>query len=105
MGQVKALFYIPLRDNDGRDLTVETEELRMELYLRFVGWTFLGFVKGAYRMADGTQALDESGAYVVVLDESRLPELEQALLAFKSKTTQEAIYLEIQRQVEIRFLK
>ena len=87
MGQVKALFYIPLRDNDGRDLTVETEELRMELYLRFVGWTFLGFVKGAYRMAVGTQALDESGAYVVVLDESRLPELEQALLAFKSKTT------------------
>jgi len=105
MSQVKALFYIPLRDNDGRDLTAEIEDLRLELYLRFVGWTFLGYVKGTYRMADGTQAEDESGAYVVVLDEARLPELEQALLTFKSKTTQESIYLEIQRDVEVRFLK
>jgi hypothetical protein len=36
-----------------------------------VGWTFLGYVKGVYRMADGTQALDESGAYVVVLEIQR----------------------------------
>src|SRR4051794_20072989 len=105
MAQVKAVFYIPLRDNDGRDLAAESEDLRMELYLRFVGWTFLGYVKGAYRMADGTQALDESGSYTVTLDESRLPELEQTLLTFKNKTTQEAIYLEIHRNVEVRFLK
>lgn len=104
MAQVKALFYIPLKDNDGRDLTDETEELRTEMYVRFVGWTFVGYVKGAYRMADGTQALDESGSYVVILDESRLPELEQILRDFKAKTLQEAIYLEIHRQVDVRFI-
>ncbi len=48
MAKVKALFYIPLRDNDGRSLTTETEDLQAELYLRFVGWTFLGYVKGAF---------------------------------------------------------
>src|SRR5215471_9685001 len=100
MGRVKAVFYIPLKDNDGRDLSVETDELRVELYVRFVGWTFLGYVKGAYRMADGSRALDESGAYVVVLEESRVPELEQVLRDFKAKTLQEAIYLEIQRDVD-----
>src|SRR4051794_15711144 len=104
MAKVKALFYLPLKDNDGRDLTAETEEVRTELYIRFVGWTFLGYVKGAYRMADGTQALDESGAYMVILDESRLPELEQILRDFKAKTLQEAIYLEIQRDVDVRFI-
>src|SRR5437764_10066025 len=105
MARVKALFYIPFRDNDGRDLAEEIEELRSELYLRFVGWTFLGYVKGAYRMADGTQALEESGAYMVILDEARLPELEQVLRDFKSKTLQEAIYLEIQRDVDVRFIR
>ena len=55
-------------------------------------------------MADGSQALDESGAYVVILDESRLPELEQVLRDFKGKTLQEAMYMEAQREVDIRFL-
>jgi ribosomal protein S21 len=41
---------------------------------------------------------------VVVLDESRVPELEQVLREFKAKTTQEAIYLEIQRDVDVRFI-
>jgi hypothetical protein len=104
MAQLKALFYIPLRDNDGRSLATETQDLQAELYLRFVGWTFMGYVKGAFRMADGTQALDESGAYVVILEEARVPELEQVLREFKSKTLQEAIYLEIQRHVDVRLI-
>jgi len=104
MAQVKALFYIPLRDNDGRSLVTEAQDLQAELYLRFVGWTFLGYVKGTFRMADGTQALDESGAYVVILEEARIPELEQVLREFKSKTLQEAIYLEIQRDVVVRYI-
>jgi len=94
-----------LKDNDGRDLAVETLELQTELYVRFVGWTFLGYVKGAWRMADRTQALEESGAYVVILDESRLPELEQVLRDFKAKTLQEALYLEIHHHVEVRFVQ
>src|SRR5436309_7928071 len=97
MAQVKAVFYIPLRDNDGRSLAHETDDLEVELFLQFGGWTFQGYMKGTYRMADGTRALDESGAYFVVLEESRIGELERALRDFKSKTQQEAIYLEVQR--------
>jgi hypothetical protein len=104
MASVKALFYIPLRDSDGRSLADETDDLEVELFQRFAGWTFQGYVKGTYRMADGTRALDESGAYFVVLDETRVDELEQALRDFKAKTQQEAIYLEIQRDVDVRFI-
>ena len=42
MSEVKALFYLPLRDSDGRELRVEIEELLAELYVRFAGWTFQG---------------------------------------------------------------
>jgi len=105
MAQIKAVFYIPLKDNDGRDLAAETQDLQTELYVHFVGWTFLGYVKGTWRMADGTQSLDESGAYVVILEEARLPELEQVLRDFKGKTLQEALYLEIHRHVEVRFVQ
>jgi hypothetical protein len=94
-----------LRDNDGRDLAAEAEEVKTELFVRFAGWTFLGYVKGAFRMADGTQSLDESAAYMVTLDEGRLGELEQVLREFKKKTSQEAIYLEIQRDIDVRFIR
>jgi hypothetical protein len=104
MSQVKALLFIPVQDNDGRDLTPEIDELRVELFIRFDGWSSLGYVQGAYRMADGTPSLDVSESYVVVLDESRVPELESLLRDFKSKTLQEAIYLEIQRDIEVRFI-
>lgn len=104
MAEVKALFYLPLRDNDGRELTELIESLEAELFVHFSGWTFQGYVKGAYRMADGTQSLDESGAYVVVLDESRIGELETMLQNFKSHTLQEAIYLEIHKDVDVRYL-
>jgi hypothetical protein len=104
MASVKALFYIPLRDNDGRSLADETADLEVDLFIRFGGWTFQGYVKGAYRMADGTRALDESGAYFIFLDENRIAELEQALRDFKARTQQEALYLEIQRDVDVRFI-
>lgn len=104
MVDVTVLFYLPLRDHDGRDLFEEIAALQAELFVRFSGWTFQGYVKGAYRMADGTQALDESAAYVVVLDEDRIDGLEQLLRDFKSKTLQEAIYLEIHRDADVRFI-
>jgi hypothetical protein len=104
MAEVKALFYLPLHDNDGRDLIEEIVALQDELFVRFAGWTLQGYVKGAYRMADGTQALDESAAYIVVLDEARVGELEQLLRDFKHKTLQETLYLEIHRDVDVRFI-
>jgi hypothetical protein len=55
-------------------------------------------------MADGSHSEDESAAYSVVVEETRIDELRRILLEFKSKTEQEAIYLEIQRNVEVLFL-
>jgi hypothetical protein len=105
MASVKALFYLPLKDNDGRELTEEIEDARTELYARFGGWTFQGYVQGAFRMPDGSQSMDVSAAYVVILDESRLETLEEVLRRFRERTLQAVIYLEIQRDVEMRFVK
>jgi hypothetical protein len=104
MAKVKAVFYLPLEDNDGRDLSIEADILETELYLHFVGWTRLGLVQGAYRMESGVPAIDVHRAYAVILDNSRLPELEEILTSFKRKTLQEAIYLEIQWNVDVRFI-
>ena len=105
MAKVKALFYLPVKDNDGRRLKVEIEDTIAELYRRFLGLTFLGYFKGAFQMSDGSQALDRSAAYAIVLDESRVDELEQVLRNFRNKTTQEAIYLEIQRNIDFRLVR
>lgn len=104
MAKVKAQFFLPMVDVDGRDLDREIIALEMELYIRFVGWTFQGHVRGSYQMADGTQAVDESAWYMIVLDENRVAELEELLREFKRKTKQEAIFLEIERDVDIRFV-
>lgn len=61
MNLAKATFFLPLRDNDGRDLLAEHEVVRKAVYDLFDGWTFIGYFDGAYRMADGTQSLS-SGA-------------------------------------------
>ena len=104
MAKLKAVFFIPLTDNDGRDLKPERIALETEMYVLFVGWTKLGVVEGAYRMADGAQMVDHHVAYMVIFDESRVPELEDVLRRFKAKTAQESIYLEIQYNFEVRFI-
>ena len=104
MAQVKATFYLPVEDNDGRELRAEIQAVRDDLFALFVGWTFLGYVKGAFLMSDGTQIIDDSEAYMVILDEDRVYELERVLAEFKVKTLQEAIYLEIIRNVDIRMI-
>ena len=96
MAQVKVRFYLPLRDNDGRELKAEIDEVEVGLVTAFGGWTLTSVVKGAYLMTDKTPVHDESNAYEVVMDESRVPEVKALLLAFKAKTTQEAIYFETQ---------
>ena len=55
-------------------------------------------------MATGEQALDTSAVYQVILEENDVPELEKILRRFKAKTGQEAMYLELDRNVEVRFL-
>jgi hypothetical protein len=55
-------------------------------------------------MADGSMALDESGWYSIVIEDSRIDELTQVLADFKETTLQGAIYLEIQRDIEMRYV-
>jgi len=78
MALVKATFFLPLRDNDGRDLTAESVIVMMKLFNHFDGWTYLGEVRGAFRMPDGTESLDESKAYLVILDEARFRNLSRS---------------------------
>jgi hypothetical protein len=55
-------------------------------------------------MADLRPAYDICKAYSIVMDENRLVELKSLLHEFKAKTTQEAIYLEIQHDVDVQFI-
>ena len=105
MARIKAHSLLPLRDNDGRDLSTEIEEVRDALFVAFGGWTFQGYVQGTFLMHDQSVSVDTSASHFVLLEETELPELETILQTFKSKTTQEAIYLEVHRQVDIRFVE
>lgn len=104
MARIKFVFYLPIRDNDGRDLRPDILAVEEELFNRFNGWAMTGPVRGAYRMADRTPAYDDLLAYAVVADESRVPELREVVAAFKAKTTQEAIYTEVQYNLSVDFL-
>lgn len=104
MAQVKATFYLPIKDNDGRDLLPGHEVVKQGVFDLCDGWTRAGTVDGAYRMADGSPSYDRSRVYIAVLDESRVGDLKELLRAFKSATLQEAIYLEVQHGVEFAFV-
>ncbi|MBM3992637.1 MAG: hypothetical protein FJ303_00545 [Planctomycetes bacterium] len=104
MAKIKAIFYIPICDNDGRNLDDEIDELEFDLYAEFIAWTKNGMIAGTYQMPDGSRSDDVHMVYSIFMDESRLKDLENILLAFKAKTTQESIYLEIQRNVEVRLI-
>jgi hypothetical protein len=105
MSQTKAVFLLPRRDNDGRDLSAELRAAEAELLRRFGRWTLMGVARGTYTMPDGTTAEDESNEYALVLDPGRVPEVEQVLREFKAKTKQESIYLELTPDVQIRYVK
>ena len=102
MAQVKAVFLLPLADNDGRTLSAEVADAEAEVYRLFGRWTRRGPVGGTYKQQDGSQALDHSNEYTLLLDDRQLPELERVLAEFRSKTKQDAIYLELTFDVNVR---
>jgi hypothetical protein len=104
MALVKATFYLPVQDNDGSDLASDIAEVENDCFVAFGGWTLSGYFKGTWRMEGGVCHVDTSAVYMVVLDASQLVELEAILLRFKGKTTQEKLYLEVEHNVDVRFL-
>jgi hypothetical protein len=104
MALVKATFFLPLRDNDGRDLVEDIGVVEDECFLAFGAWTFSGFFKGVWRMESGERRIDSSAAYMVIVNERDIAELEEILRRFKAKTTQEAIFLEVEHDVDLRLL-
>lgn len=104
MPEVQALFFLPVADNDGQKLTKEIREARDRVYSLCDGWTFLGGIVGAFKMSDGSRSIDKSHAYMVLIDEVDIPVLEEILRDFKSQAKQEAIYLEIRRNIDVRFI-
>ncbi len=104
MANVKVVVFLPVRDNDGRDLTAERESAENDLFMIYLGWTFLGMVQGAYRMTDGSRAIDDHRAYAIMTDETGIGDIEGVVRRFKAKTTQEAIYMEVQYNVEMRLI-
>ena len=104
MKRVKATFFLPLRDNDGRDLSREIGEVEDECFLVFGAWTLAGYFKGVWRMEGGEQRIDTSAAYMLVLPENQLDDLVEILGRFKAKTDQEAIYLEVEHDIDLRLI-
>ncbi len=101
---VKATFFLPLTDNDGRSLEAEIAAVEDECFLAFGAWTLSGYFKGAWRSDTGERQLDTSAAYTVLLPAERVPELEAILRRFKARTTQVAIYLELVQEIDLRYL-
>jgi hypothetical protein len=104
MALVKATFFLPLKDNDGRDLSQEISEVEDECFLAFGAWILTGHFRGVWRMETGERQIDTSAAYMVILPEDRTKELEDILRRFKANTVQEAIYLELEHDVDLRLI-
>jgi hypothetical protein len=46
MADVKATFYLPLKDNDGRSLTAEISAVEDACFEAFGAWTLTGYFQG-----------------------------------------------------------
>ena len=104
MAMVKATFFLPVRDNDGRSLRAEIRVLEDALFARFPGYTRMASVFGVFRMADGTKVKDRCRSYFLWLDEGELEVLKGIIRTFKSATTQEAIHFDVLYNTTVDFL-
>ncbi len=104
MKTIRAIFLLPIKDNDGSALDQQVTSVQDALLVAFGGYTDLGFVKGSWRMREGEVSLDILARYCVTLEAGRLDELRAILQRFKTSTSQEFIYLEIQRDVDVELI-
>jgi hypothetical protein len=60
MAQGKATFLLPLKDNEGRDLAEDLEEVETACFIAFGAWSFSGYIKETWRMEAGDRKQDTS---------------------------------------------
>src|SRR5438128_1346472 len=103
-GRCQSNVYLPLKDNDGRSLAAEIGAVEDACFEAFGAWTLTGLFQGVWRMKTGERKMDTSAVYMIVLAEEKLSELEEIIRSFKARTKQESIFLEVERNVDVRFL-
>lgn len=92
---VKYLLLVPTKFNDGADVPGSIFlELQDQLFANFDGWTVEGRVTGAYRMKDGSQAIDDSIVYWIVIRAGQEKTLRGLVAALAKKLGQESMFLE-----------
>ncbi len=88
----KAILLIPLTYNDGSRVPQDVlEGIYEALFVLSGGHTSAGTVRGAYRMKDGTEILEQVW---VAYNETDRPALRELVARFCSDLSQEAMYLE-----------
>jgi hypothetical protein len=98
---VRCVVLVPVRLNDGADVPAVTlRQVEERLFARFDGYTLAGTVHGAYRMADGSRADDESREYWIALEPRRVPELRREVARVGALLEQESMYFETAGAVE-----
>jgi hypothetical protein len=92
----EAIVQIPLTYNDGTQVPKGTiETIQEQIFAAFAGWTIEGTVKGAYRMQSGEKRVEDSLKVSIILDESRINELEAMVAQWCGELGQETMLLKI----------
>lgn len=92
----EAVVLIPLTYNDGSRIPPNIlESIQEQIYVAFGGHTIEGTVKGTYRMQAGQKRVEDLVRISIILDERRVPELEQMVGAWAVLLGQETMLLKL----------
>lgn len=100
----RCTILLPLAHNDGTPIPVaDLTRVYDRLYQRFGGYTLAGRVTGAYRMADGTRANDDTQEIWVAVPAEQINELRREVAGFCRLLRQESLYVEV-AQAGVEFI-
>jgi hypothetical protein len=93
---VRCTLLVPLQVDPGAPTPASVlREIEERFFARFGGYTLAGRVRGAYRMANGARAEDESLTIWVAVPPARIGEVRQEAARLARELKQESIYLEV----------
>jgi hypothetical protein len=104
---IRVKVLLPIEDNDGSDLMPLIEKFEEAVYLKFGGLShyesYFRQSDGKWRMETGECKNDICREYVLAIKKSQLSAFKGIVTDFKSETTQEAIFVEIDEKIDIQF--